>query len=89
MSDSPSHHRFEAGVRSRGSFDLLIEGGPAVPASIVEVSPSGICLEAGSAIERDTRVRLEGCGVIANGVVRHCQRIGEAYRIGVSLSPPV
>jgi hypothetical protein len=85
---SDKNARSECRVRSKGEFWLLVEGLDPLTATVYDVSPSGICLEAEIGLESGTAVTLDGDGIIAEGVVRYCKPTGELYRIGIALQPP-
>ena len=74
-------------MKSKGEFGVFVEGLDPITASVYDVSPSGICLEAKVGLECGTVVRLDGDGIIAEGVVRYCKPEGELYRIGIALQP--
>ena len=82
---SDSNARSERRVKSKGEFGLLVEGRDPITASVCDVSPSGICLEAKTGLECGTLVTLDGDGIIAAGVVRYCKPEGNLYRIGIAL----
>lgn len=78
--------RAELRIRSKGRFTLLVEGAAQpIVASVCDVSPSGIGLEAQSSVAVGTAVRLDGDGIMADGVVRYCRSENGQYRIGVAL----
>jgi hypothetical protein len=77
--------RVEERVRSKGRFQLFVDG--AEPLTVYNTSPTGICVEAIAPVEKETEVRLDGEGFVANGVVRYCERLGGLYRIGIGFVP--
>ena len=79
--------RGEPRVRSRGKLDLLIEGESPITAWLCDVSESGLCLKTQSPVEPGRVVRLDGNGLMADGVVRYCRTEGELCVIGVALVP--
>jgi hypothetical protein len=80
--------RAELRIRSKGRFTLLVEGGSQpIVATVCDVSPSGIGLEARSSVAVGAPVRLDGDGIVADGVVRYCRPQDGIYRIGVALVP--
>jgi len=79
--------RAEPRVRSRGKFDLVIEGEGPITAWLCDVSESGLCLKTQTPVEPGQAVRLDGNGLIADGVVRYCRPEGDLCVIGVALVP--
>jgi hypothetical protein len=80
--------RAEFRVRSKGRFALVVEGtDEPIVANVCDVSPSGIGLEAPSSVPIGAAVRLDGDGIVADGVVRYCRPEDGYYRIGVALIP--
>jgi PilZ domain len=80
--------RTEKRIKSKGQFLILMEGGEPVLATVCNISVSGICLEAERGVEPGKAVQLDGNGIVADGVVRHCRFENGLYRIGVALQPP-
>ena len=80
MSDD---RRAEERLKSGGQFQLLVGGAEPLKATVYNTSPSGICLEAIVPVEKETEVRLDGEGFVADGVVRYCEKCGGLYRIGI------
>ena len=83
----PEDRRAEQRFKSRGLFQLLVDGGKPLTATVYNTSPSGICLEASAPVEKETAVRVDGEGFIADVVVRYCERQGALYRIGICFVP--
>jgi hypothetical protein len=81
--------RFEARIRSRGPVTILAAGVERIPGTIFDVSASGLGLdlETNSSLNLGTSVAIDGQGFAAEGVVRYCECLGPAYRIGVELKP--
>jgi hypothetical protein len=84
----PNEQRREKRIQSHGHFHIFAGGAEPVAAKIVDVSPSGVSLEAPVELECGTVIRLHSHGLTAQGVVRHCSPRGDRYWIGVALSPP-
>jgi hypothetical protein len=80
-------HRVEHGVKSRGQFQLLVNGAEALTTTVYHTAPFGISLEAVTPVGTGTAVRLDGEGFIADGVVRYCNSHGGTYRIGICFVP--
>jgi hypothetical protein len=85
---SAENQRSESRVKSRGRFELQMEGAEPVVGEVCDVSLSGICLEAERKVEIGTPVRLDGDDIVADGVVRYCALRDGRYRIGIALLPP-
>jgi hypothetical protein len=83
-----SELRAEARIKSRGRFEILVDGREPIVATVYDVSPSGLCLDSDAGVERGSRIQLDGYGIIADGVVRYCAQVGNIYRIGVELCSP-
>lgn len=83
----PEDRRAEPRNKSRGRFQLLVDGAEPLATTAYNTSPSGICLEAFAPVETGTAVRVDGEGFIAHGVVRYCNNHRGAYRIGISFVP--
>ena len=82
-----NERRTEPRIRWRGQVNLLAGGADAVPGTIYDVSGSGISVVVGSEISAGTPVQIDGDGCTGHGVVRHCRRHGQSYRLGVALGP--
>lgn len=65
----PEDRRAEPRNKSRGRFQLLVDGAEPLATTAYNTSPSGICLEAFAPVETGTAVRVDGEGV-------HCARGG-------------
>ena len=85
---SAENQRAERRIKSKGRFALSVAGGDSVLANVCDISISGMCLEAEKGIEPGSAVRLDGDGIIADGVVRYCRFENGLYWIGVALQPP-
>ncbi len=79
--------RRESRVRSQGRVNLLAGGADAISGTIHDISPSGISVVAESGISVGTLVQIDGNGFTGQGVIRHCCRHGQGYRLGVALGP--
>ena len=79
--------RNESRIRSRGRFEILLDGSDPISATLWDVSPSGLCLETKAPVNPGTAVQLESAGFIADAVVRYCRQEGEVCKVGVALSP--
>jgi PilZ domain len=80
-----AENRKEVRIRSRGRMHLCVAGREDVPATLFDVSESGICVETKEGISAGTPVRIDGQGFTADGTIRYCRPLGEIYRIGVAL----
>jgi PilZ domain len=83
--------RSEARIRSRGPVTILAAGLARIPGTIYDVSASGLGLDletnSSLGLGVGTSVVIDGQGFDAEGVVRYCERLGPAYRVGVELKP--
>ena len=79
--------RVEERVKSKGRFQLFVDGAEPLTTTVYNTSPTGICVEAIAPVEKETEVRLDGEGFVANGVVRYCERLGGLNRIGICFVP--
>jgi PilZ domain len=80
--------RVEARLRSRGELRIFTEDGEPLDAKVLDISPSGIGLEAAIGLESGTVVRLHCHGaVVGEGIVRHCRASGQRFLVGVALLP--
>lgn len=83
--------RSEARIRSRGPVTILAAGLERIPGTIFDVSASGLGLDletqCGLGLGVGASVVIDGQGFAAEGVVRYCEHLGPAYRIGVELKP--
>jgi hypothetical protein len=79
--------RVELRIKSKGRLALLAPGTEPIVATICNVSPSGIGLEAERGLEVGTIVQLDSDAVEASGVVRFCAAQNGVYRIGVAIEP--
>jgi len=62
----------------------LSPGGDCVPGTILDISRSGLRIELGEPIRRDTRVEIILAGRAAIfGTVRYCRRVADAHHAGV------
>jgi hypothetical protein len=77
--------RKEPRIRSRGFVHLVVGEFQRIEATICDVSPSGISLEAAEGVPLGTRVNIDVGLYTSEGVVRHCSANGSQYRIGVEL----
>ena len=85
---SAENQRVESRVRSRGRFELRMEGAEPVVATVCDISLSGICIETERKVEIGTPVRLDGDDIVADGVVRYCAFQNGLYHLGIALLPP-
>lgn len=84
----PDEQRTQVRIKSKGRFELQIEGHAPIPGVVRNVSPSGVCLETKTAVAPGVAARLNSEVFTANGVVRHCRRSGEVWLVGIELLPP-
>jgi hypothetical protein len=82
------NRRTEERVRSRGQVLLITEDDRSIPATIGDVSTSGMCVETSEELASGLPLRIEVHGFGALGVVRHCVRKDDKYQIGVKLDCP-
>ena len=75
-------------VRSRGSVLLITEAEHRIPATIYDVSHSGMRVETAQELASGLLLKVEVHGCCAVGVVRHCVRNGDNYHVGLSLHDP-
>ena len=72
-------------VRSKGQATVQPDGEDAFPATIRDISPSGIGVLASQAVGPGTFVRIDIHGHAAHGVVNRCADEGPHFYIGVTL----
>jgi len=82
-----AQRRKEERVRSRGIVRLLAADGRSISASIYDVSESGIAVDSEAALAPAQQVDIEGGGLSAAAVVKHCVAKTGGFRIGLSLLP--
>ena len=75
-------------MRSRGTLQIRTAEGRCIPATVLDVSPGGMCLEAMEALALGAPVGIEVHGLGARGVVRYCALKHDRYQVGVALLPP-
>jgi hypothetical protein len=82
-----TNRRLETRLRSRGRFAIYTDDGNCIAARLVDTSPSGLCLEASTAIEPGTEVQMQCEGIdFAAGAVRYCRASDDGYAIGVAIA---
>ena len=81
--------RTETRFRSRGEFCIVTDDGQRIQAKLVDTSPSGLGLNAESAVDAGSAILLENSGIeVAAGVVQHCSPDGARFFLGIALSDP-
>ena len=81
-----SDKRRELRVRSRGEALLITEDERSIPATICDVSTSGMRVETSEELALGLPLRIKVHDFDAMGVVRHCVRQDDKYQVGVSLN---
>jgi len=84
---STTHQLPEESVPSKGQATLLPAGLPELPATIRDISPSGIGVLAANLLEPGILVEIHIHGHTAHGVVQVCQPEGDQFYIGIALAP--
>ncbi len=82
---STGERRREPRIQSRGPVQLLANGLQRIPGTILDVSISGISVDAEAALSPETPVKIDCGDFIAEGIVRYCRRQGQRYCIGIAL----
>jgi hypothetical protein len=80
------HQLPEESIRSKGEATLLPAGCPELPATIRDISASGIGVLAANLLEPGTRLDIHIHGHAAHGVVQICQPEGDGFYIGIALA---
>jgi hypothetical protein len=77
--------RKEPRIRSRGFVQVVVGELQRIEATIRDVSPSGLSVEAPVRVPLGTKVNIDVGLYTSEGIVRHCSAHGSQYRIGVEL----
>jgi len=83
---STTHQLPEEFIRSKGQATLLPAGHPELPATIRDISASGIGVLAANLLEPGTPVDIHVHGHAAHGVVQSCKAEGAEFYIGIALA---
>jgi hypothetical protein len=75
----------EEPVRSKGQATLLAAGRPELPATIRDISASGIGVVAADLMNPGTAVDIHTHGHAAHGAVRSCRPEGDKFYIAIVL----
>ena len=82
-----NHQMPDVPVRSKGEAILLLPGVPQMPATIRDISASGIGIVAGGPVEPGTPVEIHVHDHAACGTVASCRADDGAFYILVALTP--
>ena len=58
-----------------------------MPATIAEISEFGCGLDVEREVEPGTTAEIHGLGFEGVGVIRHCDPVGDGFRLGVEMKP--
>jgi hypothetical protein len=83
---SANHHLPEEPIRSKGQATLLPEGRPELPATIRDISASGIGVLARGGLPPGTAVDIHIHGHSASGTVEDCRPEGGEFYINIALA---
>jgi hypothetical protein len=84
---SSNQRRKEDRIRSRGVIHLVVNDGRFIRATIHDISESGMSVESDVALAPELRIEVEGGGLLASAVVKHCAAHSAGFRIGLALIP--
>lgn len=73
-------------IRSKGQVTLVASGYPELPATVRDISASGIGVLAANLVTPGTQVDIHIHGHSAHGVVHSCQAEGDRFYIGIALA---
>jgi len=81
----PKDRRLEPRVRSKGTVLLITEQEHSIPATILDVSPSGMRVKASEPLAVGIPLRIEAHGHSASGVVCFCLTNDDSAEVGIKL----
>jgi len=84
-----TERRTERRVNWRGAVHLIVAGIEPIPANISDISETGCGLQVDQAVESGITIGIHGEGFEAEGVIRHCYRHQDGFRLGIELKPVV
>ena len=82
-----AQRRKEQRIRSRGTIHLLVDNGRSIRVTIHDVSEFGLSVDSDVALAPDQQVEVDGGGLLAGAVVKHCRADSAGFRIGLALVP--
>ena len=84
-----NERRSQTRIAWRGNLQLVLPGGPPIPAFIRDISSSGFGLWIDRLVPPGAAVEVRGEGFSGSGTVQYCEPQGTRYCIGLALSSAI
>ena len=82
-----TERRTERRVNWRGEVLLIVPGADPIAANITDISEMGCGFQVDRPVESGILIGIQGDGFEAEGIIRHCYRHLDGFRLGIELKP--